>query len=892
MDLNIEWDEPYKIKINGIDHWKRTWQIPSNVRGPFFEFWRECKFQLLSDGFKIYKEEDEWYLSEVRLSKIQFKNIGRTRNSNQIADLSDFILPVYNILDESGLRPWQSVAAGKLVAAIKHWGAAIDGSDCGVGKCLIKGTPVKLYDGRTKKVEDIVVGDRLMGDDSTYREVLSLARGQDILYKIIPTQYGEEWGCNSEHILVLYNSRTKKLGEFSVKEYLQKSNKSSRFKNEWRLIRTSVEYPSRHIEISPYLMGLWIGDGTWNSLSITASRHERDIIQYLYSYAKETNSRISESKPRPGTDAITFYIRGGNRGRNEQWNLFKKYGFSVSREKFIPPSYLLNDRSTRLSLLAGIIDSDGSLCNNGCYEITTKWDRLKQDIVELCRSLGYGVSYVQREILKEDNNFQCGGKYWRIHISGAHDIPCKIERKKSTPRKQIKSVLVSGFTVTQLGYGEYYGFEISGNRRFLLGDFTITHNTYQACAVVRELDMNLVVICPKAVISQWHNVIENHFKMSDKLISVTNYEQLRTGKSDSKLASYVIPRGTRRKTFQWKIPKNTLIIWDESQKLKNWKTKNAKTCIAAYKQGYKQLFCSATNATNPLELRTVGTCLKLFKNGQQGWYDFLNTHGCYKGTWGMEFTSDNNLRKKVLRKLHKDIFLDRGVRLRRDTIPNFPECDLLAVLLNMDKEDANKINSIYDEMEKELKRVEQLQKLNNHNHLVIELRYRQQIELVKVPLFIDMIEEAKEEGFSVVVFVNFTDTINAIAERLNISCIFDGKIGDELREKNKLKFQNNEEPVILVNVMSGGGGLSLHDVHGEHPRLSLISPSHSPVNMRQAIGRVWRDDAKTKAIQKLVCVANTVEENVYRNVINKLNNLDMINDGDLKYSKQYTVINK
>ncbi len=155
-----------------------------------------------------------------------------------------------------------------------------------------------------------------------------------------------------------------------------------------------------------------------------------------------------------------------------------------------------------------------------------------------------------------------------------------------------------------------------------------------------------------------------------------------------------------------------------------------------------------------------------------------------------------------------------------------------------------------------------------------------------------MIEEAKSEGFSIVVFVNFTETINAMAKRLGTSCIFDGKVGDAVREDNKERFQNNKERVILVNVQSGGGGLSLHDLHGGHPRLSLISPSYSPVNMRQVVGRIWRDSAKTKAIQKLVCVAHTVEENVYHNVIKKLNNLDLLNDGDLSYAKDYTVVSQ
>lgn len=547
MDLNIEWDEPYKVKVNGIDHWRRIWLIPPELVKGFFEFWNEAKWQLRAEGFGVTREEDHWFFVETKLAKLQFKTIGYTRKI-QPPKLSDFLLPDYDIKDDTGLRPWQSVAASRIVSALRHWGAAIDGSDTGVGK------------------------------------------------------------------------------------------------------------------------------------------------------------------------------------------------------------------------------------------------------------------------------------------------------------------------------------------------------TYTACAAVRDMGTKMVVVCPKAVISTWNYVIKNHFKMSDRLIAVTNYEQLKLGKKESKLATYVIPRDTRRKTFQWKIPKDTVIVWDESQKLKNFDTKNAKTCIAAYKQGYKQLFCSATNATNPMELRTVGTCLKLFKGGPKIWNQWLKNHGCVKGFFGLEFTQDNELREKVLKKLHKDIFLDRGVRLRRDTIPNFPECDLFAVLLDMEREDTKKINAIYDEMEIELKRLAKLQKLNRHNHLVVELRYRQQIELVKVPLFIDMIEEAKEEGFSVAVFLNFTDTIKALSERLGTSCIFDGRVGDAVRENNKEKFQNNQEQVILVNVMSGGGGLSLHDLYGGHPRLSLISPSYSPVNMRQAVGRIWRDDAKTKAIQKLICVANTVEENVYNNVSKKLNNLDLLNDGDLAYAKNYEVV--
>jgi superfamily II DNA or RNA helicase len=232
------------------------------------------------------------------------------------------------------------------------------------------------------------------------------------------------------------------------------------------------------------------------------------------------------------------------------------------------------------------------------------------------------------------------------------------------------------------------------------------------------------------------------------------------------------------------------------------------------------------------------------------------------------------------------------VRLRRDEIPNFPDCEVIPESYNMDEQDVNQINDIYHEMDAELERLAVVSKKDGVSELTIQLRARQKIELIKVPLIVDMVEEALTEGFSIAVFVNFTETLLALSERLKTTCVFDGKTPDKVRDKNVELFQADDERVIIINVQSGGAGLSLHDLHGNFPRMSIISPSYSPVFMRQALGRIWRDDAKTKSIQKIVCVANTIEENVCRNVQAKLDNLDMLNDGDLSYSKDYTMIDQ
>lgn len=406
-----------------------------------------------------------------------------------------------------------------------------------------------------------------------------------------------------------------------------------------------------------------------------------------------------------------------------------------------------------------------------------------------------------------------------------------------------------------------------------------TGKTYTACGVIRELDMDILVVCPKAVMETWRRVIKNHFRLNSKLVGIINYESLRLGKPDSDIASFIRNKKTHVNEFIWKIPKSTLIVWDESQKLKGATTKNSSTCMLALKQGYKMLFCSATNATNPLELKTVGTALKLFNNNSE-YYKWLYNHGVKRGRFGLEF--DGN--PEILTKLHKDIFVDRGIRMSRDEIPNFPESQIVAQCYDMEESGKSKINSIYAEMSKELKRLNTKIKKegkDNTSKLTAILRARQSIELVKVPLFIEMIEEGLESGMSVVIFLNFTESLMAIADRLNTKCIVNGIVKDADRQKNIDDFQADRERVILVNIAAGGAGLSLHDLNGKYPRLSLISPSYSAVQMRQATGRVWRDSAKTKSIQKIVFVADTVEVQVCESVNKKLENLDLLNDGDL-----------
>lgn len=85
--------------------------------------------------------------------------------------------------------------------------------------CLGRGTSVKMFDGSNKKVEDVLVGDAIMGDDGQKRNVLSLVRNRETMYVV--KFDGGSFRCNENHILTLYNINSGIVEDVYVLDYLK-----------------------------------------------------------------------------------------------------------------------------------------------------------------------------------------------------------------------------------------------------------------------------------------------------------------------------------------------------------------------------------------------------------------------------------------------------------------------------------------------------------------------------------------------------------------------------------------------------------------------------------------------------------------------------------------------
>jgi len=416
---------------------------------------------------------------------------------------------------------------------------------------------------------------------------------------------------------------------------------------------------------------------------------------------------------------------------------------------------------------------------------------------------------------------------------------------------------------------------------------TGTGKTYVAAWLAKNLNSPVVIVCPKVVIPSWTKVL-SYFGI--KAHCLINYEKLIRGNTEH--LSFKDGKDTGPSDYTINFPKNSLVILDEVHKCKSATSKNSDFLIKLKMDGYKSLLLSATAATNPLEMKAFGFATTL--HNLVSYRHFITSSGAYAGRYG-GFQIDLQSQKTIeaMSNIHNTLFnlykvSSRMTRKMFDKI--FPDNHVMAECFNMGT-NTDKINRVYEQMEAEMAALEESSINYSQHHFAIMTKARRMAELLKVPTMVEMIEDWYDEGISPVVFVNFTDTVEAIEKQLAKNRKFDGKIArivggqsDKVRQKDIEDFQSDTKRIMIANLAAGNAGVSLHDLIGNHPRGSIISPSYSAINLLQALGRIHRAEGKTTCIQKVMFADGTIEVEACKRVQCKLNNLECLNDGDLTYS--------
>ena len=378
------------------------------------------------------------------------------------------------------LRPYQEEA----VAAVYEHLRQRDDHPCVVlpTACHAKGHPILMFDGTLKPVEEVAVGDQIMGPDSRPRRVLSLCQGEDDLYRIVPLR-GEPFLVNGGHVLSLVCTNEGKrdfacyrrggeVDNITVTEYLEKPRSWRHLR---KLRRVPIEFAARpNLPIPPYILGLLLGDGCLISDTPALTTADEETADAWIDYARGINC------------GVTVHASGG---RCPSYRLVKNIGKQNiltealaaqglwgkgSGDKFIPHAYLVASWQERLSLFAGLMDSDGSSTKSG-YDYTTKSKELATDVMFLSRSLGFAAHCTRKYASCQTG---ASGWFFRVSIWGDFtEVPCRLSRRKPPRRKQKKSVLRTGFKVETVGRGQYFGFLLDGDHLYVDGHFVVHHNS-------------------------------------------------------------------------------------------------------------------------------------------------------------------------------------------------------------------------------------------------------------------------------------------------------------------------------------------------------------------------------------------------------------------------------
>ncbi len=501
-----------------------------------------------------------------------------------------FPIPVRNIDPDTGrpfaLRPYQAEAVSKFLAMKR----ALVTLPVGSGKCHRKGQKLLMYNGTIKTVEALSVGDRLMGPDSKPRTILSVTRGHGSMCKVIPRR-GEPFVVNTEHVLTLVKDKSYPFGTDTKDVSIIDWQKWSKYKKAChRLLRAGIEFQSTNapLSIPPYILGLLLGDGTMSqSGSVAITTMDPEVLKEMNSFASLWGLELHPQAV-TGCVAPTYYFVGTTRtkqrdslGRNRmtRYNplLTELKGLGLlpigCKDKFVPFNYLVSSRADRLLLLAGLLDTDGSM-RDGTFRFVNTSKSLVDGVVFLARSLGLSA-YVSS-----------GKTTYMVFIGGnCHLIPTRIARKRAgkVQKTKPKNVLHVGFDVEFLDQEEdYYGFTLDGDGRYLLEDFTVTHNTAVGmgaanCLLSRGIIDRVVIIAPESLLKDvWAKEL---FKFYGILPVVAHGEAkyrrrriVEAAKSGSKyiLATYDSFRMQDAQTYL--VPllgPRTMVIIDEAHHLKH-----------------------------------------------------------------------------------------------------------------------------------------------------------------------------------------------------------------------------------------------------------------------------------------------------------------------------------
>lgn len=328
---------------------------------------------------------------------------------------------------------------------------------------------------------NIKIGDTLYGDDGYTTTVVDIPySGYEDIYKIT-LKDGREVFASGNHLWKVWRSYShcyKTLSTLEMmKDFVKPKKVSERNpKGEEFIYRIpnhkGVEWEHKNIPVDAYTFGLLLGDGSFRSKSCCFTQAPEDFMEEK----KYIPYKFTKWK---GYLQYKLHI--------PKWSyILKEYGlfYKKSENKFIPEDYKYNDRTTRINILRGLMDSDGFVDSNGIPIIGVSSKQLADDIAFIARSLGYNcLQSVKKAGYKTNGTYKKCLDNYVVRIYTNDDI-FRLKRKQSLVTK-----FTSKYSKSNRDFSAIVNIEYSHKEKchcvtvdnesdgYLIGDFITTHNS-------------------------------------------------------------------------------------------------------------------------------------------------------------------------------------------------------------------------------------------------------------------------------------------------------------------------------------------------------------------------------------------------------------------------------
>ena len=291
-----------------------------------------------------------------------------------------------------------------------------------VGKLIADDVPVFTSEG-WKKHGDLTVGDKVIGSDGGYTEVLEVHPKNVADYKVTLSN-GEEILCHGNHEWTVFDRNCQRWHTYETHSMVGRERRNG--DAGWSLylpIREPMKGVKREFKLHPYVLGAWLGDGTNRKPWITDPASDVEIafkiVECGYPLRKIYTHKTTGVKSYVFDSQLVTDLRE-----------YDMCFYTKTCEKHIPVEYLTADIEQRLELLAGLLDTDGTLVRKERrYQFSTVSKRLADDVETLIHTFGWRVSRTVYAPHTSSSGIEGKKECYCLGFNPDIEIPCVIERK-------------------------------------------------------------------------------------------------------------------------------------------------------------------------------------------------------------------------------------------------------------------------------------------------------------------------------------------------------------------------------------------------------------------------------------------------------------------------------